>query len=50
MLEWRKNNLEYVKEDKQGLYNHRYEGIINNLRRRYLETNSDYIKKQIEQI
>ncbi|MCY6483301.1 excinuclease ABC subunit UvrA [Clostridium aestuarii] len=41
--------VEYVKEDRQGLYNHRYEGLINNLRRRYIETNSDYIKKQIEQ-
>lgn len=48
-LDGEKITVEYVKEDKQGLYNHRYEGIINNLRRRYLETNSDYIKKQIEQ-
>lgn len=48
-LNGEKITVEYVKEDKQGLYNHRYEGIINNLRRRYLETNSDYIKKQIEQ-
>ncbi len=28
--------------------NHAFEGIINNLKRRYLETNSDYIKNQIE--
>lgn len=48
-LSGEKITVEYIKEDKQGLYNHRYEGIINNLRRRYLETNSDYIKKQIEQ-
>lgn len=41
--------VEYSKEDKQGLYNHKYEGIINNLKRRYLETNSDYIKRQVEQ-
>ncbi|WMJ80509.1 excinuclease ABC subunit UvrA [Clostridium sp. MB40-C1] len=41
--------VEYVKEDKKGVYNHKYEGIINNLRRRYMETNSDYIKRQIEQ-
>ena len=25
-----------------------YEGIINNLKRRYFETNSDYIKSEIE--
>lgn len=48
-LDGEKITVEYVKEDKQGLYNHRYEGLINNLRRRYLETNSDYIKKQIGQ-
>lgn len=48
-LNGEKITVEYIKEDKQGLYNHRYEGIINNLRRRYLETNSDYIKNQIEQ-
>lgn len=28
--------------------NHAYEGVINNLRRRYIETNSDYIKRDIE--
>ncbi|SHH58130.1 excinuclease ABC subunit UvrA [Clostridium grantii] len=39
----------YEKEDKQGVYMHQYEGVINNLKRRYLETNSDYIKRQIEQ-
>ncbi|NMM62268.1 excinuclease ABC subunit UvrA [Clostridium sp. P21] len=29
-------------------FNHAFEGVINNLKRRYLETNSDYIKSQIE--
>ncbi len=48
-LQGDKITVEYVKEDKQGLYSHRYEGLINNLRRRYMETNSDYIKGQIEQ-
>jgi excinuclease ABC subunit A len=44
-----KLRIVYEKEDKQGVYMHQYEGVINNLRRRYLETNSDYIKRQIEQ-
>ncbi|MFU0824118.1 excinuclease ABC subunit UvrA [Clostridium sp.] len=48
-LDGEKITVEYVKEDKRGLYNHRYEGIINSLRRRYVETSSDYIKRQIEQ-
>lgn len=48
-LDGDKITVKYVKEDREGLYNHKYEGIINNLRRRYLETNSDYIKRQIEQ-
>ncbi|MCY6371271.1 excinuclease ABC subunit UvrA [Clostridium ganghwense] len=48
-LDGEKITVEYVKEDKRGVYNHKYEGIINNLRRRYLETNSDYIKRQVEQ-
>ena len=29
-------------------FNHAFEGIINNLKRRYIETNSDYIKNAIE--
>jgi len=40
--------VEYVKEFRTAIYNHKYEGIINGLKRRYLETNSDYIKKEIE--
>ncbi len=30
--------------------NHAYEGVINNLRRRYIETNSDYIKEILKDI
>lgn len=41
--------VEYTKEFKTGIYNHNYEGVINNLKRRYFESNSDYIKKEIEQ-
>lgn len=39
----------YTKEGVNKKYNHVYEGEINNLRRRYMETNSDYIKGEIEQ-
>lgn len=48
-LDGERITVQYVKDDREGLYYHRYEGIINSLRRRYLETNSDAIKKQIEQ-
>ena len=41
--------VEYTKELKTGVYNHAYEGVINNLKRRYFETSSDYIKREIEQ-
>lgn len=41
--------VEYVKDFRYGVYNHKYEGIIPSLKRRYLETNSDYIKREIEQ-
>lgn len=41
--------VEYVKEFRTGTFNHVYEGIINNLKRRYFETSSDYIKRDIEQ-
>lgn len=39
----------YTKNYTQGEYLHAYEGEINNLKRRYMETNSDYIKGEIEQ-
>ncbi len=41
--------VEYTKEFRTGIYNHDYEGVINNLKRRYFESNSDYIKREIEQ-
>ncbi|KEI14823.1 excinuclease ABC subunit A [Clostridium novyi B str. ATCC 27606] len=44
-----KIKVSYVKDGELGIYEHKYEGIINNLRRRYLETNSDYIKRHVEQ-
>lgn len=43
-----KLRVEYVKDMRTGIYNHNYEGIINNLKRRYNETNSDYIKRDLE--
>ncbi|WP_102399072.1 excinuclease ABC subunit UvrA [Haloimpatiens massiliensis] len=44
-----KLRVHYVKEDREGVYNHTFEGFINNLKRRYMETSSDYIKREIEQ-
>jgi len=41
--------VNYVKEYRTGTFNHVYEGIINNLKRRYFETSSDYIKREVEQ-
>ncbi|MGH4119391.1 excinuclease ABC subunit UvrA [Clostridium sp.] len=41
--------VNYVKEFRTGTFNHTYEGIINNLKRRYVDTSSDYIKREIEQ-
>ncbi|EJO5346863.1 excinuclease ABC subunit UvrA [Clostridium botulinum] len=40
--------VNYTKENRTMELNHAYEGIINNLRRRYIETSSDYIKRDIE--
>ncbi|MEG0134027.1 MAG: excinuclease ABC subunit UvrA [Clostridium sp.] len=44
-----KLRIEYTKEFKTGIYNYAYEGIINNLKRRYVETSSDYIKREVEE-
>lgn len=38
----------YTKEGVRKVYNHSYEGEVNNLKRRYMESNSDYIKTEIE--
>ncbi|WP_392486062.1 excinuclease ABC subunit UvrA [Haloimpatiens sp. FM7315] len=45
----KKIKVHYVKEDREGVYNHNFEGFVNNLKRRYMETSSDYIKKEVEQ-
>lgn len=41
--------VHYDKEFSSGQFNHTYEGEINILKRRYMETNSDVIKSEIEQ-
>lgn len=38
----------YTKENRKMEFNHAYEGIINELKRRYIETNSDYVKGEVE--
>lgn len=43
-----KIKVSYAKESNAMEFNHAFEGVINNLKRRYLETNSDYIKNEIE--
>lgn len=43
-----KLKVHYEKENIQGVYMHNYEGIINSLKRRYMETNSDPMKQEIE--
>lgn len=45
----KKLKVEYVKDGVKALYNYAYEGEINSLNRRYRETNSDFIKGEIEQ-
>lgn len=44
-----KLKVSYTKNFTQGVYNYAYEGEVNNLKRRYLESSSDYIKGEIEQ-
>lgn len=44
-----KLKINYVKEFRESTYHYAYEGIINNLKRRYVESNSDYIKREIEE-
>jgi excinuclease ABC subunit A len=43
-----KIRVRYERETGVGEFNHTFEGVINNLRRRYMESNSDYIKTEIE--
>ncbi|MFA9397525.1 MAG: excinuclease ABC subunit UvrA [Clostridiaceae bacterium] len=44
----KKIKVRYRRENSNMEFNHAYEGVINNLKRRYLETNSDYIKREVE--
>jgi excinuclease ABC subunit A len=48
-LDGEKLTVHYEKEFSTGEFNHKFEGEINSLKRRYMETNSDYIKGEIEQ-
>ena len=43
-----KLKVTYLKEGVKAVYNHSFEGEINSLRRRYIDTNSDSIKADIE--
>ncbi len=43
-----KIKVTYTKEGRTIDYNHSYEGIINSLKRRYMESGSDAIKSEIE--
>ena len=40
--------VKYVRENGVMEFNHAFEGVVNNLKRRYFETNSDYIKNEVE--
>lgn len=40
--------VRYERESGVGEFNHNFEGVINSLKRRYMESNSDYIKTEIE--
>jgi len=40
--------VRYERESGVGEFNHKFEGVINSLKRRYMESNSDYIKSEIE--
>ena len=45
----KKLNITYVKDGVKAKYSYAFDGEINSLKRRYNETNSDYIKNEIEQ-
>jgi excinuclease ABC subunit A len=44
----KKVRVRYERESGVGEFNHNFEGVVNNLKRRYFESNSDYIKTEIE--
>jgi excinuclease ABC subunit A len=43
-----KVKVKYSRENGVMEFNHAFEGVINNLKRRYRETNSEYMKNEIE--
>lgn len=43
-----KLQLTFNSDGRQGVYYASYEGLVNNLERRYMETDSDFIKQDIE--
>ena len=47
-LKGTKVKVKYSRENGVMEFNHAFEGVINNLKRRYRETNSDYMKSEIE--
>lgn len=47
-LDGGKIKVKYSRENGNMEFNHAYEGVINNLKRRFRESNSDYIKNEIE--
>jgi excinuclease ABC subunit A len=47
-LNGQKVRVRYERESGVGEFNHAFEGVINSLKRRYMESNSDYIKAEIE--
>ena len=45
----KKLKVKYIKDGVEAVYNYAFDGEMNSLKRRYNETNSDYIKNEIEQ-
>lgn len=43
-----KIEINFNSEGRQGVYFAAYEGLVNNLERRYVETSSDFMKREIE--
>ena len=43
-----KIKVKYSRENGNMEFNHAYEGVVNNLKRRFRESNSDYIRSEIE--
>lgn len=40
--------VKYSREDIENTYKYKFEGVVNNLKRRYGESSSDYVKRDIE--